>query len=151
MLFFTALGFLIYYIFYSVLGTIVNFFGNSIIIRYSVLMGIPGVITYLIICNRRIKNIKIKQHYLESINNTKTTLKTELGYIFKFPHFLTEIFSFATIISPILIAIGVESNASFWGNIFAGLIVMVVIVGVFGALDFISWMIVHTVWRKNIT
>ena len=147
MLFYIALDVLIYYISYSILATIANFFENSII-RYGVLMGIPVVIICVIVCKRRIKNIEIKQCYLESINNTKPTFKTEIRYIFKFPHFLTELFSFATIVSPIVIVLGIESNASFWKDIFAGSIVLSVIVGIFFVLDFISWVIVHTYWRK---
>ena len=50
---------------------------------------------------------------------------------------------------PVVIAIGIGSQAPWWADVFAGIIILCILVSVFSVLDFTFWIIVHTMWRKD--
>lgn len=148
MLIYVIICFLIYYVGFSILATLANFF-EAPIIRYGVMFGIPAIIILIIIYKHRIEKKEMRRSYLERTNKEKLILKNEFLYMFRFPDFLTEIFSFTTIILPAVIAIGIGNQAPWWADVFAGTIILCILVSMFFVLDFIFWMIVHIAWRKR--
>ena len=146
--FYVAVCFSIYFIGYGALKTLSNFF-EAPIIRYGILFGIPAFIILMIIYKHRIEKHEFRRSYLKSIGRERLTLKKELLYLLKFDDFLAETYSFATIIFPFVIAIAIGSQAPWYADILAGIIVFSVILGLFASLDFLFWMIVHTKWRKD--
>ena len=148
MFFYVFLVFFIYYIGFGLLKTIANFFELPII-KYGVLFGVPTAIILISIYRHRIEKNEFRRSYLESTDKEKLILKNELRYMLKFDDFLAEMYSFATIIFPFVIAIGVGSQAPWYADIIAGILVFGVFLGFLFVLDFAFLIIVHMKWRKD--
>ena len=148
MLIHLAICFAVYFIGFSILSLIANFF-NHPLIRFGVLFGIPLVIVLIRVYHKRIENNEMRRSYLAEANRERLILKEEWQYMIKFPHFLAEILAFVTIFSPIVIAVGVANPVNFFVGILAGAIVLATFGMIYFVLDFALWMIVHNTWRKE--
>ena len=148
MLIHLAICFAVYFIGFSILSLIANFFKHPII-RFGVLFGIPLVIVLIRVYHKRIEDNEMRRAYLALANKEKLVLKEEWKYMIKFPHFLAEILAFVTIFSPIVIAVGLANPANFFASILAGVIVLATFGAIYFVLDFALWMIVHNTWRKE--
>lgn len=148
MLIHLAICFAVYFIGFSILSLIANFFKHPLI-RFGVLFGIPLVIVLIRVYHKRIENNEMRRSYLAEANRERLILKEEWQYMIKFPHFLAEILAFVTIFSPIVIAVGLANPANFFVSIIAGVIILATFGTIYFVLDFALWMIVHNTWRKE--
>ena len=139
---------LIYYVGFSILKTISNFFEVSVV-RYAILFGIPAVIILMIVCNYRLENTEVKRFYLKYITDSKPNWKSEGMYIWNMPDFRTEGLAFATLLLPLLIAIGFGIPAAWWINLLTGIIIFILLEGSFLILDALFWLLIHMKWRNG--
>lgn len=143
-----ALCLLIYYVGFSALKTVSNFF-KAQFVRYGVLFGIPAIIILVMVYRRRIENAEIKRSYLKICDTPKLIWKNEMAHMLRLADFRGELAAFATVLLPILIAVGMESQAPWWADIMAGIVVFCLSEGIFLVFDLILWLAVHHKWQRE--
>lgn len=146
MLFYVGVCFVISLLGSAILLTVANFFQN-VLVRSLILIGIPAVIILGIVYHYRRENNDLRRAYQEYCNHEKMTFKKELLYMIKFPDFLAEILAFTTIIIPMTLILCIATNAPWFAEVLAGMIVLCIMEVIFIAIDFALWMIVHHWWK----
>ena len=138
----------IYFIGFSIISLIANFFKNAII-RLIILLGIPLTIILIRIYNKRLENPEIRREYLASVNKEKFNLKDEWQYMIKFPHFLAELSAFSTLafLYALLTVIGVP--VPFLIKILSILLAFIIFAGLYFVIDFGLWILIHRTWKKE--
>ena len=146
MLFYAGVCFVISLLGSAILLTVANFFQN-VLVRSLILIGIPAVIILGIVYHYRRENNDLRRAYREYCNHEIMTFKKELLYMIKFPDFLAEILAFTTIIIPMTLMLCIATNAPWFAEVLAGMIVLCIMEVIFIAIDFALWMIVHHWWK----
>ncbi len=140
--------FAIYFIGFSIISLIANFFKNPIV-RLIILLGIPLTIILIRIYNKRLENSEMRREYLASVNQEHSALKDEWQYMIKFPHFLAEVFAFSTLTFLFTFVTIIGIAVPFAVRIFSMLIVFIISAGLYFVIDFGLWMLVHRTWKKE--
>ena len=147
--------FFVYYLAYMILGLIFSFF-KALVIRYSILMGIPTFIVLRFVYKSRFKNQNYKIDYIKYMRENKEikiniNIKDEFCYLKNFDPFKAEVLAASTIVLPFIVAMlfSIENEASVFLNIFASLIIFVLITAIYSFLDFAFWILVHKSWINN--
>lgn len=142
------------YICYPVIGSIANLFYQPAI-RYTILIGVPTILVLIFVYKRRIHNLDLRDDYIKHMKildatDSKRDLKKEFNYFKTFKPLQAEVLAFATVILPLVVAIGltVENGASVWINCLVGIIVFFLIVSVYFVLDITFWLLIHKIWLK---
>ena len=138
----------IYFIGFSILSLIANFFKNGII-RLIVLLGIPLTIVLIRIYNQRLENQEMRREYLANENKGRLNLKDEWRYMILFPHFLAEISAFSTLVFLVTFASLIGVDAPFGVRILSIVFSFVPIAVLYFIIDFVLWMLVHKTWKKE--
>jgi len=147
--------FFVYYVAYMILGLISSFF-KALVIRYTILIGIPTFIVLRFVYKSRFNNQDHKIDYIKYMRENKGTkininIKDEFCYLKNFDSFKAEVLAALTVVLPFIIAIlfSIENESSVFSNIFAGLIILVLITAIYSFLDFTFWILVHKSWINN--
>ena len=143
-----ALCLIIYFIGFSILSLIANFFKNWFV-RLCIGFGIPLVLVLIRVFNRRVDNQEMRRAYLADANRERLIFGEEWHRICKFPHFLTEILAFATIAFVVTVVVCFMLIAPWWFYIYVAAIFFVVPSMLFFIGDFALWLKVHNTWRKD--
>jgi hypothetical protein len=143
-----ALCLIIYFIGFSILSLIANFFKNWFV-RLCIGFGIPLVLVLIRVFNRRADNQEMRRAYLADANRERLIFGEEWHRICKFPHFRAEVLAFATLDFVITVLIEFSLIAPWWFYIWVALICLVVPCAIFFAIDFALWLKVHNTWRKD--
>ena len=143
-----SLCLIIYFIGFSILSLIANFFKNWFV-RLCIGFGIPLVLVLIRVFNRRADNQEMRRAYLADANRERLVLGEEWHRICKFPHFRAEVLAFATLDFVFTVLIAFSLIAPWWFYIWVAFICLVVPCAIFFAIDFALWLKVHNTWRKD--
>lgn len=143
-----ALCLIIYFIGFSILSLVANFFKNWFV-RLCIGFGIPLIFVLIRVFNRRVDNQEMRRAYLADANRERLIFGEEWYRICKFPHFLAEVLAFATIALVITVVICFKVIAPWWIYILMILIDLVAPCALFFVIDFALWLKVHNTWRKD--
>lgn len=143
-----ALCLVIYFIGFSVLSLIANFFKNWLV-RLCIGFGIPLTFVLIRVFNRRVENQEMRRAYLADANRERLVFGEEWRRMCKFPHFWAEVLAFATIAFVITVVIFFTVIAPWWVYVLMALINFAIPCILFFAADFALWLRVHSRWRKD--
>ena len=143
-----ALCLIIYFIGFSILSLIANFFKNWFV-RLCIGFGIPLIFVLIRVFNRRAENQEMRRAYLADANRERLIFGEEWHRICKFPHFRAEVLAFASIAFVIAVVIFFMVIAPWWVYVLMALINFVAPCILFFAADFALWLKVHSTWRKD--
>ena len=138
----------IYFIGFSIISLIANFFKNPII-KLIILLGIPLTIILIRIYNKRLENPEMRREYFAAVNQGRFALKEEWRYMIKFPHFLAEILAFSTLAFLFAFVTIIGIAVSFTVKLLSMLTVFIISAGLYFVIDFGLWMLVHRTWKKE--
>ncbi len=144
----TIVCYVIYLIGFSLISLIANFFTNPFI-KLVFLLGIPLMIVLIRVYNRRLENAELRRSYLGDANRDRFAVADEWRCMLKFPHFLAELFAFATILFPVTLIISITLPTTWWIRIFVGLLSFGLLWGIYFIVDFALWLFIHKAWRKE--
>ena len=144
----SALCIVIYFIGFTLLTLVANFFKNHFI-RLCIAFGIPLIFVLIRVFNRRVENQEMRRTYLADANRERLIFGEEWHRICKFPHFLAEILAFATIDVVIAVVVAFLVTGPWWVCISVALIFFVAPCALFFIIDFFLWIRVHNAWRKD--
>ena len=144
----SALCLIIYFIGFSILSLIANFFKNYFI-RICIAFGIPLILVLIRVFNRRTDNQEMRRAYLANANRERLVWREEWHRICKFPHFLAEILAFASLDFIITVIIAFLVIGPWWVYILVALLYFAVPCVLFFIIDFALWLKVHNTWRKD--
>lgn len=144
----SALCIVIYFIGFTLLTLVANFFKNHFI-RLCIAFGIPLIFVLIRVFNRRVENQEMRRTYLADANRERLIFGEEWHRICKFPHFLAEILAFATIDVVIAVVVAFLVTGPWWVCISVALIYFVAPCALFFIIDFFLWIRVHNAWRKD--
>lgn len=142
-----ALCYAIYFIGFSILSLIANFFKNDLV-RICIAFGIPLILVLIRVFNRRVENQEMRRAYLADANRERFVFREEWVRICKFPHFRAEVLAFATLDLVITVIILFWVTASWRGYLLLALIFFAAPCAIFFSIDFLLWLKVHNTWRK---
>lgn len=143
-----ALCLIIYFIGFSILSLVANFFKNYLI-RLCIAFGIPLILVLIRVFNRRVDTQEMRREYLAEANRECLVFGEEWNRICKFPHFRAEILAFASLDFIITIPLAFLFIAPWWFYILLTLICFVGPCILFFVIDFALWLKVHNTWRKD--
>ena len=143
-----ALCLVIYFIGFSVLSLIANFFKNWLV-RLCIGFGIPLIFVLIRVFNRRVENQEMRRAYLADANRERLIFGEEWHRICKFSHFRAEVLAFASLAFIITVIIAFWVIGPWWVYIVIALIDFIVPCVLFFAADFALWLKVHNTWRKD--
>ena len=143
-----ALCLAIYFIGFSILSLVANFFKNWFV-RLCIGFGIPLVLVLIRVFNRRADNQEMRRAYLADANRERLIFGEEWHRICKFSHFRAEILAFATIAFIVTAVVCFMLIAPWWFEIYVIAIFFVVPCVLFFIGDFALWLKVHNTWRKD--
>lgn len=143
-----ALCLTIYFIGFSILSLVANFFKNWFV-RLCIGFGIPLVLVLIRVFNRRADNQEMRRAYLADANRERLIFGEEWHRICKFSHFRAEILAFATIAFIVTAVVCFILIAPWWFEIYVIAIFFVVPCVLFFIGDFALWLKVHNTWRKD--
>lgn len=144
----SALCIVIYFIGFTLLTLVANFFKNHFI-RLCIAFGIPLILVLIRVFNRRVENQEMRRTYLADANRERLIFGEEWHRICKFPHFLAEILAFATIDVVIAVVVAFLVTGPWWVCISVALIYFIAPCALFFIIDFFLWIRVHNAWRKD--
>ncbi len=136
-------------IFSNILFTISNFFVESKAKSF-VLLGIPFIVSIIVIQHYRFRNDEKREAYLNNIGNSKFSFKSDIKYMYNLPDFRAEVLAFSTLILLFVLAmiVGIENEELPIIKFIAGLVVFLVFNALYIVFDFLLWVHVHIRWRK---
>ena len=143
-----ALCLIIYFIGFSILSLVANFFKNWFV-RLCIGFGIPLVLVLIRVFNRRTDNQEMRRAYLADANRERLIFGEEWHRICKFSHFRAEVLAFASLAFIITVIIAFWVIGPWWVYIVIALIDFIVPCVLFFAADFALWLKVHNTWRKD--
>lgn len=143
-----ALCLAIYFIGFSILSLVANFFKNRFV-RLCIGLGIPLALVLIRVFNRRADNQEMRRAYLADANRERLIFGEEWHRICKFSHFQAEVLAFASLALMITIVTAFEILGPWWVYIVIVLIDFIVPCAIFFAIDFALWLKVHNTWRKD--
>ncbi len=143
-----ALCLIIYFVGFSILSLIANFFKNWFV-RLCVGFGIPLILVLVRVFNRRVENQEMRRIYLADANRERLIFGEEWHRICKFPHFLAEVLAFASIALVVTVVVSFIVIVPWWGYMLIALIDFVIPCAIFFVIDFSLWLKVHDTWRKD--
>ena len=143
-----ALCLTIYFIGFSILSLVANFFKNWFV-RLCIGFGIPLILVLIRVFNRRADNQELRRAYLADANRERLIFGEEWHRICKFFHFRAEVLAFATIAFIVTAVVCFMLIAPWWFEIYVIAIFFVVPCVLFFIGDFALWLKVHNTWRKD--
>ena len=143
-----ALCLAIYFIGFSILSLVANFFKNWFV-RLCIGFGIPLIFVLIRVFNRRAENQEMRRAYLADANRERLIFGEEWHRICKFSHFRAEVLAFASLAFIITVIIAFWVIGPWWVYIVIALIDFIVPCVLFFAADFALWLKVHNTWRKD--
>ena len=143
-----ALCLVIYFVGFSILSLVANFFKNWFV-RLCIGFGIPLIFVLIRVFNRRAENQEMRRAYLADANRERLIFGEEWHRICKFSHFRAEILAFATIAFIVAAVVCFMLIAPWWFEIYVIAIFFVVPCVLFFIGDFALWLKVHNTWRKD--
>ena len=143
-----ALCLIIYFIGFSILSLVANFFKNWFV-RLCIGFGIPLVLVLIRVFNRRADNQEMRRAYLADANRERLIFGEEWYRICKFSHFRAEVLAFASLAFIITITIACLVRGPWWVYIVMVLMDLIAPCVLFFIIDFALWFKVHNTWRRD--
>ena len=139
---------IIYFIGFSILTLVANFFKNHFV-RLCIGFGIPLILVLIRVFHRRSENQEMRRAYLAEANRERLVWRDEWHRLCKFPDFRAELLAFASIDLVFAIIVTFIVTGPWWVYILVALIYFLAPCALYFIIDFILWVIVHNSWRKN--
>ncbi|MBO5043318.1 MAG: hypothetical protein J6D87_10185 [Clostridia bacterium] len=134
----------------NVLFTVANFFKEIPVLQILVLYGIPTVITFLMVSSKRYKDSDRGKAYKQALGDRRGNVKAELVYVLKSPDYPMEILAACTyFIVFILFTLLTGGMQNLVFRLLFDLVLFVIAIAVYAVCDLLSWLYVHTRFRRD--
>ena len=141
----------VFYVGYSILAIISNFFTDYPIVRYAILFGVPLGIVLKIVCTYRVENAVLRREFLSFCEDQSISFQQKCRFIMCFSHFRAEMLAYATYAFLFSLVFGIANGASapWYANLFAGTVFFLLIMLAVGLVDLLSWLLICRKWLRE--
>ena len=119
------------------------------LLKLIAIFAFPISLTTLGVFLLRIRKKNLREDYLEKANKAGMTFANEMKYMFGFPQFLTELLAYGTPALLIPFALIMATSDNLIVKIILVWIAFLILMVPYFAIDLVTWILVHAVWRKS--